>query len=1078
MVKSYLRYLPEASYGILCSPNYSNGALLLSTDLNNPRKYGITISGEIILILDLEKGIIYKKLKLDIGDNIYSVEGISSTIHYVTSLCRHPTKSDIIAAGYSDGSVRIWNIEQGDIIHIFHGHKKSISVLRFCKIGHYLATGSYDTDIIIWDILSGTGLHRYIGHINEITDIQFLHKIKLWDSYEENNNIVKLEETPHILISSSKDGTVKLWDITGEFCLQTLTQHKGEINSILVHPLCNRIIVAGTSQNITLYRLNSNVTGIPKEKLLPNDRVTKVDNNKDSDDMNNTSIFAEYHGSIPRITTGNNTKITKLAAKWFNYAENSLDLTDDYSGLIFAFSSKNSIETFGYLGYSRITQRIKKFLKRKSKKDPDLGKLDDINNNELLFGNYEILTFPKMLLLPEEEIIGTRLISIDYQSWNNSFLTCLANNTIKYIQIEESVINNWRSKLDKSKGNDNEYGDIEDSNICCNILRRIEIEGHRGIPRALEISLDDKFIVSFGDDSIKVWNMATFSCVRSIMAESPVCGFIVPGNEYTVSGTKSASIQLHSLLNCSLEQSLDNAHEGSIQAIALHPNKVTFASVGQDKKLNIYNLKMKDSGIKGQYSLFFKLQNSIPLIDEGLTISYTSDSRYLIVSLLDNTLQVLYTDTYKQFLVLYGHKLPVPCMDVSSDSTILVTGSADKTIKIWGLDFGNIQRSFFAHEECITQVKFIYDTHYVVSTARDGSLKIWDIDTGDLITVLHKKSTYGLVPIVSLALSLDGDRIICGNLDRSMRIWRRSERQLFLQEEREKDMEEQFQQEILRDDILNEISNPAVFMMRPTRKTIESIQSTEKLMEIIDIAYNYYVDLCKWIKAEKEANEDSLKKVHITPPKCPLEIKDKNLYEYIYKSIQCISSNYLTEVIWSLPLLYAEKLLILIEQVLKSIYDQYISYGMNNSAVKLQSENNKDIENIEQEFLCINIEPLVRVVLYLVQTHFVHWISLMNSITPQIAPEGEDYNYGNWSNVNDPRLIRTLNYNIRAVLSNLNKYLHILIHYQINVASLNNSVLKVLEKESLNGKISDLITESNSKRKSIPKNKPSKRNKT
>ena len=36
----------------------------------------------------------------------------------------------------------------------------------------------------------------------------------------------------------------------------------------------------------------------------------------------------------------------------------------------------------------------------------------------------------------------------------------------------------------------------------------------------------------------------------------------------------------------------------------------------------------------------------------------------------------------KFFLSLYGHKLPVLCMDISSDSTLLLTGSSDKNIKV------------------------------------------------------------------------------------------------------------------------------------------------------------------------------------------------------------------------------------------------------------------------------------------------------------------------------------------------------------------------------------------------------------
>ena len=66
--------------------------------------------------------------------------------------------------------------------------------------------------------------------------------------------------------------------------------------------------------------------------------------------------------------------------------------------------------------------------------------------------------------------------------------------------------------------------------------------------------------------------------------------------------------------------------------------------------------------------------------------------------------QVFYLDSLKFFLSLYGHKLPVLCMDISSDSTLLVSGSADKNIKVWGLDFGDCHKSLFAHGDTVMQV--------------------------------------------------------------------------------------------------------------------------------------------------------------------------------------------------------------------------------------------------------------------------------------------------------------------------------------------------------------------------------------
>lgn len=96
------------------------------------------------------------------------------------------------------------------------------------------------------------------------------------------------------------------------------------------------------------------------------------------------------------------------------------------------------------------------------------------------------------------------------------------------------------------------------------------------------------------------------------------------------------------------------------------------------------------------------------------------------------------TFSFLQFFVsLYGHKLPVLCMDISYDSTIICTGSADRNVKIWGLDFGDCHKSLFAHDDTVTGLKFVPKTHYFFTCGKDGSVKQWDADSYERILTLQ-----------------------------------------------------------------------------------------------------------------------------------------------------------------------------------------------------------------------------------------------------------------------------------------------------------------------------------------------------
>ena len=67
-----------------------------------------------------------------------------------------------------------------------------------------------DTTIVVWDVVSGCGLFRLKGHKGPITGCRWLHH-------------------GNVLISSSKDTLVKLWDLDTQHCFQTLVNHRNEV---------------------------------------------------------------------------------------------------------------------------------------------------------------------------------------------------------------------------------------------------------------------------------------------------------------------------------------------------------------------------------------------------------------------------------------------------------------------------------------------------------------------------------------------------------------------------------------------------------------------------------------------------------------------------------------------------------------------------------------------------------------------------------------------------------------------------------------------------------------------------------
>jgi U3 small nucleolar RNA-associated protein 12 len=79
----------------------------------------------------------------------------------VTVVVKSPDDK-FVAAGYSDGKIRLWDLSSNECVVALSGHTSGISCLQFNRSGSLLVSGSNDTSVIVWDVSSERGLFRYV----------------------------------------------------------------------------------------------------------------------------------------------------------------------------------------------------------------------------------------------------------------------------------------------------------------------------------------------------------------------------------------------------------------------------------------------------------------------------------------------------------------------------------------------------------------------------------------------------------------------------------------------------------------------------------------------------------------------------------------------------------------------------------------------------------------------------------------------------------------------------------------------------------------------------------------------------
>ncbi|GMH75682.1 hypothetical protein TL16_g06841 [Triparma laevis f. inornata] len=187
----------------------------------------------------------------------------------------HPKMSNILVAGCADSCA-----------YIFDTNEEGKAALKKCLIGHeqrvfhttwspmdstLLATGSDDLTIRVWnvqldgdnDVASGTiGRHPSVSEFDcEVESSQYLPK-----GVKETNSRVLLghnayvrpllwhPEVPHLLISGSWDGNIRLWDTRLEGTEASLSVGRGhlaDVYGLSIHP-DRPFVLASTSRDSTV----------------------------------------------------------------------------------------------------------------------------------------------------------------------------------------------------------------------------------------------------------------------------------------------------------------------------------------------------------------------------------------------------------------------------------------------------------------------------------------------------------------------------------------------------------------------------------------------------------------------------------------------------------------------------------------------------------------------------------------------------------------------------------------------------------------------------------------------------------
>jgi WD40 repeat protein len=215
-LKGHSRYVSELAFSLdgqwLASAGYDNTLRFWKIDLNQRLFLWQVIKAQPVHVLT----------------NVHS--------GWVCSIAFSPDSQQVVSAG-EDGTVKIWQTDQGKLIKTLHGHEGTAKAVAFSPNGKKIASSATDKTIKLWDAAKGS-LLQTIEARSEVNGLVFSRSgqvlasahtdcnIRLWQvstgqqvgiltGHSDIVHVIALSPDGTVLISGSEDKTVNLWSVKG-----------------------------------------------------------------------------------------------------------------------------------------------------------------------------------------------------------------------------------------------------------------------------------------------------------------------------------------------------------------------------------------------------------------------------------------------------------------------------------------------------------------------------------------------------------------------------------------------------------------------------------------------------------------------------------------------------------------------------------------------------------------------------------------------------------------------------------------------------------------------------------------------
>jgi WD40 repeat protein len=595
-----------------------------------------------------------------------------------------------IVSGSEDKTLRLWN-SKGSCCAVFEGHESSIWSVAFSPDDSWIVSGSADNTLRRWKLDEEAIDARSIVKGEPIGEPFVGH--------EDWVRSVVISPDGNLIVSGSKDKTVRLWDLEGKLICQFPKEHTDWIFSIAIwqdlEDLDKSFIVSGSvDSTIRRWNLKGQPIGEPFNGHEGWVRSVAVTNNGKwivSGSEDKTIRLWDLNGNCIKVFEGHENRVLSVAVWQDPKSSDGEDI-----GFIVSGSADHTIRLWNFNG-----DLIGKPLK---------GHTDWVRDIKVSIDGKFIASSSRdktvRLWSTGKSLIGQpfgkqsgRILSVAFSSQGNLIVS----------GGEDKKIYLWN----------------------CDGTLKNKFGEHDDWIRSVRILPGDKYIVSgSADRKLRLWDLdgtlvktqddGHNSWIRSIT--------VSPDGNYIVSSSNDKTLCLWKVNKLKSDESerdrifleklqcFAQKHNREVLCVAFSPDSKLIVSCSADKTIRLWDL---NGNIKTEKTAFQAHK------DRVLSVAFSPDSRYIVSASYDHTICLWNVEGEKIWQKKLEDKVRCVAFSPIEEFPLIVSGSCDGTIQFWNVEGYAIGNPLKGHQDVIRSVKFSPDGKSIISASEDGTLRKW-----------------------------------------------------------------------------------------------------------------------------------------------------------------------------------------------------------------------------------------------------------------------------------------------------------------------------------------------------------------